>query len=182
MGSAVRSSTRLFFWTPLAFAAVVGLLLLMVGPAAAGHDPRAEKEPGTASDAIGSACWPHHVRPSGASPEPWNPDRRWRLRQRRFVSLTPLIVLGLAALFSRSRVAPAAAITGRGGGRGLRMVESRLDGPVWIEHDGPTASRARGECVANVRGTAARSTGAHLALPDQSSIVLQPAAAVTGDL
>jgi hypothetical protein len=88
----------LFFWTPLAWVACVGLLLLVAAPSSGQGDGR----PAIASDRrwlglLALIMFAGQAYIAGAV-ESWTVAGAFG--QRRFVSLTPLIVLGLAALFS----------------------------------------------------------------------------------
>jgi hypothetical protein len=83
----------LFAWTPLAAAAVVGLILLATGPAV-GRDAGTRRVAG-----IALVMFVLQVYVSG-SVESWTVAGSFG--QRRFIGTTPLLTLGLSALFARS--------------------------------------------------------------------------------
>jgi hypothetical protein len=92
----------LFFWTPLALVAVVGLLLVTWTPATPRDDTSPRDRRTSASDRrwlglLALVMFALQAYIAG-SVESWTVAGAFG--QRRFVSLTPLIVLGLAALFS----------------------------------------------------------------------------------
>ena len=90
--------------------------------------------------------------------------------QRRFVELTPLLILGLAALTSFSSRQTARRRLGCGGT--LRLVESRSAPAIWHASNGSSAAHFEGQCPADVCRVAARSAVAGMAVPDQPQFVL----------
>jgi len=91
----------LFFWTPLAFVAFAGLLLVTLRPTSDTAAPAAHELRWIAGLSLLMFALQAYI--AGAV-ESWTVAGAFG--QRRFVSITPLIVLGLAPLFSRGAARP----------------------------------------------------------------------------
>ena len=154
------------FWTPLAVLALAGLVLL-----AAGRAP--EVTPASDGRRIGACALlmvALQVYVSGAV-ESWTVAGAFG--QRRFVCLTILLVIGLAALLSSlppvpRRTGTVLAATGR-------VVEPRAHGGVQHPPDGPSAARAEEERLRCLRDDSADGPRSRVSLPHPARDLLQAA-------
>ena len=93
--------------------------------------------------------------------------------QRRFVAMTILLVVGLAALRDATARTDRARAPAERRHRGLRLVEPGADGGVRHAADGPPAARAAPERVRCVRDAAAHGARAALSVLRAPFVVLQ---------
>ena len=171
-GALLARSTACFRGRRSRSLAIAGLVLLALG-----RVPTAARESRVARMAAARdvrAAGLHHRRV-----ESWTVAGSFG--QRRFVALTPLLVLGLAALavaWSGARPPALAPRRRRARRRCWHLVERRPDGAVRPAHDGPPAADA-GDNAWTTFVVLPREAPAHrLALPHRPRVVLRPATSV----
>ncbi len=165
----VSTEHGLFAWTPLALLALAGLVLLAAGRT------RARAGDARRLGVIALLLVFLEVYVSGAV-ESWTVAGAFG--QRRFVCLTALLALGLAALFNAI------------GSRAMRMAAAGLTVLcVWWNiglmaqyrpsHHGPQRSHPVGERLADVRRPAPARAGNRVALPHRSRVLLRATASMS---